>query len=82
MKIQQLHPETGKMLKIKIGTIKSNAPKATTPKSGIRVDRCNKHNYRTISRTNRVNHGTIFKNLPKHFPLEVTVKIRLHIGSY
>ena len=65
-----MQPETGKMLKIKIGTIKEDTSETQPhdisevkqiPKTGTRVDITSTHKYKNISRTKRVNHVTTFK---------------------
>ena len=71
-----MHPETGEMSKIKIGTIKEDTsetqphdiPKVKqTPKTDTRLDINSIHKYNNISRTKRVNHVTTFKNAPFFF---------------
>ena len=73
VKIQKLHPKTGKISKIKIGTVKADTIKAKphetlevgkTPKSGTRVEINITHNYNTRSRTKRSIHVTTFKIAP------------------
>ena len=83
VKIQQLHPEIGKMSKMKIGTIKANIPKTQPhdiPEVGkhqklrTKVESTSTHNYNTISKTKRVNHVNTFKKALIFFPLEATEK--------
>ena len=73
---------------MKIGTIKADTVKwkpheipevEKAPKIGIRVEIFSTRHYNTRSSTKRINHVTTFKNAPKHFPLEATGKIKLHI---
>ena len=50
-------------------------------KSDIIVEINSTHKCNTRSITKRVNHVTTFKNAPKMLPVEVTEKIKTHIGT-